>query len=144
MNAALDINNVGIFLDALLASGVGIVLVAQLVKKLFGMDSEKAIHAMVVGVSALSSVVAYVLQFKGLPLTVLGISVPASYGVSQVLYKTAKYVSDYLPSVQDVLNKVSSLLHKKPASAAAVPSVNVPSTIASDPSAASTNNEFNA
>ena len=74
MNSAIDITNVSLFLLSLPVTGAGVVLIAQLIKKGFGMNSGKAIHTMVVLVTIAGAATAYILQFKGLPLEVLGIS----------------------------------------------------------------------
>jgi hypothetical protein len=90
MNAPIDITNVLPFLLSLPAGGILVVLLAQALKKLFGMDSDKAIHFMVLLVSGVASIASYVLQYKNLPVSVLGVSGPAIYGFSQGVYKTAK------------------------------------------------------
>jgi hypothetical protein len=111
----IDITNVTPFLLSLLASGVGVILLAQIIKKSFGMDSDKAIHVMVLLVSGVATIASYVLQYKNLPVSILGVSSPAIYGFSQAVYKTAKALSDVLP-------KVSIALHQpaKPANISAL------------------------
>src|SRR5205823_5312229 len=99
----IDITNVTPFLLSLPAAGVGVVVLAQVIKRLFGMDSDKAIHFMVILVSGAASLASYVLQYKNLPPYVLGMSGPAIYGFSQGLYKTAKVLSDLLPKVSIAL-----------------------------------------
>lgn len=112
MNSSVDITNVLPFVLSLLGGGAVVVLLAQGIKKVFGMNSDKAIHAMVILVSGAAAIASYVLQYKNLPASVLGVSGPAIYGFSQGLYKSAKYVGDLLP-------KVSALLHKPVSSTAA-------------------------
>lgn len=142
MNASIDITNVAPFLVSLAASGVGVVLLAQVIKKLFGMSSDAFIHLMVVLVSGLGALASYILQYKNLPPEVLGVSGPAIYGFSQGLYKTVKILSDLLP-------RISAALHKPVAASAtaaanqAVAAVGAPADIAAEPSA-SNNNEFSA
>jgi hypothetical protein len=142
MSSAIDITNVSLFLLSLPVTGAGVVLIAQLIKKGFGMNSGKAIHTMVILVTIAGAAVSYILKFKGLPLAVLGISSPAMYGFSQGLYKGAIYASDILPKVSNLLYKVSNLFSKKPASTpaadAAVAAVAVPPVAASEPAASAT------
>src|SRR5258708_22754247 len=99
MNASVDITNVVPFLLSLAASGVGVILLAQKIKKGFGMESDKAIHVMVVLVSGMMTAASYILQYKNLPVSVLGLSGPAIYGFSQAVYNTPKILSDLLPTV---------------------------------------------
>jgi hypothetical protein len=140
MNAAIDINNVMPFLLSLLGGGVGVVLLAQVIKKLFGMNSDKAIHTMVLLVSGVVAIASYILNFKSLPVSVLGVSGPAIYGFSQGVYKTAKALGDLLPNVSAVLHKQS------PAAAGAADQVmaamNAPADVAAEP-ASTPPNGFN-
>src|SRR2546425_12928174 len=103
--SAIDITNVTPFLLSLPAAGIGVMILAQVIKKLFGMDSDKAIHFMVILVSGAASLASYVLQYKNLPPVVLGMSGPAIYGFSQGLYKTAQALKGLLPRVSVALDK---------------------------------------
>ncbi len=146
--SAIDITNVTPFALSLPAAGIGVVVLAQAVKKVFGMDNDTFIHFMVILVSIAATLASYVLQYKNLPPVVLGVSGPAIYGFSQGLYKTAKALNDLLPTV-------AARLHKQPAPAAAiadqaVAAVDVPAEIAADPGtpvaeppAPESNGEFN-
>ncbi len=134
MHSSIDITSSLIvpLLLSLPAAGAGVYVVAEIFKRAFGMNSGKAIHTMVVLLSFAGAVIPYVLKFKGLPIELLGITSPAAYGFSQAIYKAAVYISDhgYLSKLSNLLYKISSLLHKKPASTpaadAAVAAVTVP------------------
>lgn len=106
---SIDITNVSTFLLSLPAGGVLVVLIAQAIKKFCGMDSDKAIHAMVMLVSLAATAAAYVIEFKNLPPTILGVSGPAIYGFSQGVYHLAKALGTLLPKVQDAMRKPDAL-----------------------------------
>src|SRR5437868_5701273 len=113
MNSPIDITNVMLFLLSQPISGAAASAITQFLKKTFHMDSEHVIHAVAVLISLLAALVAYYLKFRGLPLAVLGISGPASYGFSQGLYKLCKLLAAVLPIISPILAKLSSLLNKR-------------------------------
>jgi hypothetical protein len=142
VNSPVDISNVLPYLLTLAGSGVGVVLLAQLIKKAWGMNSDAFIHAMVVLVSAVATLASYILQYKNLPPIILGISGPAIYGFSQGLYKSAKVLGDLLPRIQAALRKPANTV--SPEAAAAVAAMNVPAdTVTGLAPAPPENNEFN-
>jgi hypothetical protein len=119
--APIDITNVMPFILSLLGGGVLVVLLAQGIKRVFGMNSEHAIHIMVALVSGAAALAQYILNFRGLPVEVLGVSSTSIYGISQFVYKESKYVSDLLSRVQ-AANKSNS----SAAPAVATPAVSAP------------------
>lgn len=100
MNASVDITNYMPFLATLLGGGVAVTLIAQAVKKVFGLDSSHVIHLMVVAVSIVLAAAQYVLQSKNLPPEVLGVSGATIYGISQLVYNEAGFAKTLLSRVQ--------------------------------------------
>ncbi len=98
--APIDISNVMPFILSLFGGGVLVVLLAQGIKRVFGMNSEHAIHIMVLLVSGAAALAQYILNFRGLPVEVLGVSSASIYGISQAVYKESKYAIDLLNRVQ--------------------------------------------
>jgi hypothetical protein len=146
VNASVDITNILPFVMSLLAGGVGVVLLAQGIKRVFGMNSEHAIHAMVLLVSAAAAIAQYILNFRGLPVEVLGVSSASIYGISQAVYKESKYAIDLLNRVQ-AANKAkdvtaSSVVAPAVSSPVVAPAAQVaPASVAEAP--APTTSEFN-
>src|SRR5258708_39577689 len=90
---------------------------------------------MVVLVSGMMPAASYILQYKNLPVSVLGLSGPAIYGFSQGVYKTAKILSDLLPKVAAALRKPAKATA---AADAAVAAVNPPADFIEEPAPATT------
>lgn len=146
MHSSIDITSSLVIplLLSLPAAGAGVYIAAEILKKIFGMNSGKAIHTMVVLLSIVGAVVPYLIKFKGLPIELLGITSPAAYGFSQAIYKAAVYISDhgYLSKVSNLLYKVSSLLSSKPASTPAADAGVAAVTVPEAPSKPVTPQEF--
>jgi hypothetical protein len=143
VNGPIDITNVMPFILSLLGGGVLVVLLAQGIKRVFGMNSEHAIHIMVLLVSGAAAIAQYILNFRGLPVEVLGVSSASIYGISQAVYKESKYAIDLLNRVQ-AANKSNS----SAAPAVATPAVSSPVEAPVEQpvptaTAAPSNNEFN-
>lgn len=148
MHSSIDITNYLPLLATLFGGGVAVTLIAQAVKKVFGLNSAHVIHLMVMAVSVAAAVAQYLLQNKNLPVEVLGLSSGFVYAVSQAVYKEAGYISDFLSRVQ-IADAPSA---STPQSDAAVNAVTVPdAAVAAAPAAPETttpsapnNNGFNA
>lgn len=96
----LTTHTILVLLGSVLGGGVGVSLVAQAVKKLGKMESEKLIHTLVVAVSLISGAAQYVLQYHSkLPTAFLGISTASIYGFSQLVFKGSKYANEFLGKV---------------------------------------------
>ena len=100
MNASVDITNYLPFVATLLGGGVAVTLIAQAIKRIFGLSSGHVIHLMVVAISLVAAAAQYVLQAKQLPLEVLGISGTTIYGVSQFVYNESGYLKNLVGRVQ--------------------------------------------
>lgn len=86
-----------------LAAGTGgilVVLVAALIKKVFGLKSEAAIHTMVVVVNGAAAAAQYLLTSKNLPPEILGLNLSIMYTASQFVYRYSKYTAGFLGRVQ--------------------------------------------
>jgi hypothetical protein len=94
-----------ILIAAIVTGAVGVNLVAQILKKLFKLKVDAVIHTMVVAVSFVAAAAQYVLTFKSqFPPEILGVSSAAIYGLSQVTFKYAKYVSGFIAKVSSALD----------------------------------------
>jgi hypothetical protein len=100
METTMTISSVVAILSAMLGGGVGVYLVAGVVKKLFGLNSAAAVHLMVLATAAVAAGAQYVLTMKDLPPQVLGVTTPAIYGVSQAVYNWSKQIGGVLNKVQ--------------------------------------------
>lgn len=100
MNASIDITNALPFLLGASGGGIAVFLLAQAIKKAFGLSSGHVIHLMVVAVSIIIAAAQYLLQLKNLPVEVLGISSTTVYGVSQFVYNEAPRIMDLLKRIQ--------------------------------------------
>jgi hypothetical protein len=85
----------------LLGGGVGVTLVAQIIRKLAGsnLKSKHVIRFMVGALSFGAAGLQYVTSLKGLPPTVLGVSAPAIYGFSQLAYQYVIKTTGFLEQV---------------------------------------------
>lgn len=140
MNSSIDIAHALPYVLSLIGIGGGVVIVSQLIKKLFGLNSSHVIHLMVVAVSIVAAAAQYVLQLKNVPVEVLGISSASIYGLSQGVYKEAKYVSDFLGKV----NAYNSSQNTSAQADAAVAAVTDPAQVATETPAAPVDNGFSA
>lgn len=87
-------------LSLILGGGVAVNLVAQGIKKTFGLKTDWVIHTMVVAITSVIAYAGYILSMKSLPPDVLGISGTSIYGVSQLLFKYGRYALSFLNEVQ--------------------------------------------
>lgn len=84
-----------------LGGGVGVHLFANVFKKLFKLKSSAVIHTMVVALASVAAGLQYVQQIHAvIPPVILGISGPAIYGFSQIIYRYVGYASDFLSQVR--------------------------------------------
>lgn len=121
--SAVDLSNYQAFLVVLFGGGVGVTLVAQLFKKVFKTKAEEAhaVHLAVVALTVVTAAAQYVIQFKGkLPVDVLGVSTPVIYGVSQFVYKEAKYANAGLAQIYTQAQAQPTLAASTDAAVAAV------------------------
>jgi hypothetical protein len=109
-------------LQVFFGGGVAVSIVAYAFTKLFGLESGKVIHTMVVGLTTVAAGAQYLLSLKSIPPTVLGVSAPAIYGVSQLVYKGAKAANTFMGEVQAVKAQKASTA----AANASVAAVSVP------------------
>jgi deferrochelatase/peroxidase EfeB len=87
-------------LGVIVASGVGVSLVAQLLKKQLKLQANAVIHTVVVVLASLAAFAQYFQQIHSqLPPVVLGISTTAIYGISQIVFKYASYGSTFASNV---------------------------------------------
>ena len=100
MVSSVDINNYLPFVLSLLGGGVGVVVLAQVIKKVAGLNSDHVIHFMVMAVSGAAALAQYILTSRNLPVEVLGVSAPTIYGFSQAVYKESGYLKNLLGRVQ--------------------------------------------
>lgn len=103
MAPTVTIDNFIPFLGLILGGGVGVALVSQALKKVFGLNSAAVIHTMVIAVSLAIAAAQYVFAMPSVPTEVLGISWTAIYGVSQAVYKYATMANQFLGEVQTAL-----------------------------------------
>jgi hypothetical protein len=89
-----------ILLSVFFGGGVGVAIAAYLFKVVFGLQSSKVIHTMVVALTVVAAGAQYLLSLKNIPPTVLGVSSTAIYGVSQLVYKGVKAANVFLSEVQ--------------------------------------------
>ncbi|HEX4774843.1 MAG TPA: hypothetical protein VH234_04980 [Candidatus Saccharimonadales bacterium] len=86
---------------ATLGGGLGVTLVAHLFKNVFKLESSAVIHTLVVALSAVAAGAQYVQQIhSSIPPVVLGISGPAIYGFSQIIYRYTGYGTSFLGKVR--------------------------------------------
>jgi hypothetical protein len=87
-------------LTTLLGGGVGITFIAHATRKYAKIEG-KVLHTLVVALSVGAGVLQYIYQFhSSLPPAILGVSVPALYGYSQLLYKYVGYLKKYSSKFQ--------------------------------------------
>jgi len=129
MSSTVDITNFASYAAVILASGAVLApLLAQAIKKMFGLKSGAVIHTVVVALSAVMAGAQYLIQAHGkLPLAVPLGSAINIYGLSQLVYKYGGYAQDLIGRVNISLNSPAST----PAADAAVNAVNVPEAVAS-------------
>ena len=95
-------------LGTLLAGGVGITFLAKITKRYVKIE-DWVLHTLVVALAAVAGVLQYVYQFhSSLPPAILGVSVPALYGYSQLLYKYSGYLKKYASQFQVVNTKTAA------------------------------------
>lgn len=100
----MQIDNQIIFqlIGGIVASGLAVNLTAQFLKKKAGVRSGAIIHTVVVLLSAITALTQYIEQIHAkLPLTILGVSGPAIYGLTQFVFKYASYGSKFANDVQN-------------------------------------------
>lgn len=128
-------HNLLLTLGTLLAGGIGVHLVANLLKRLFGLKSSSVIHTMVLALAAVASGMQYFWQLhSNLPPVVLGISTTTVYGFSQIIYRYAGYASDFLGKVNAYQASVAPA-SQAPVSMPPVPAEVVAEAPASTPAA---------
>jgi hypothetical protein len=146
MQGSIDINNIPTYLAIITGCGVTAVVVTEAVKKLFGMESSKYVHFMSMGVSAVMTLASYILEYKNMPVSVLGVNGAAIHGISQAVYKTSKVLLDLLAKVADSLHgpsRVATAIDSSTAGVdAAVAAFTAPSETPAEP-AAPASNELN-
>lgn len=117
-------------LTALAVSGVLASVIGQGVKKTLGLKTDSVIHTMILAVSTVLGYAQYIMQVHSkLPPEVLGISVSAIYGVSQIVFKYASYATNFLTDVQaaaDAPAPATSTTIINNAAAVPTPSVTTP------------------
>jgi hypothetical protein len=84
LNFLLSVNWGTVFVY--LGGGTALAIIAQLLKRVLGLNSEKVIQFLVVGVAALISVIQYILVAGNLPPVVMGIHTATLIGIAQPLY----------------------------------------------------------
>ena len=97
----------------LLGGGVAVSVLAELLKKVFGLNSKKVIHFLVAALAFVAAGLQYVTSLHNLPPQVLGVSTPAIYGFSQFAYIFVSKVSGFLGRVDVTLedkNPASTLV----------------------------------
>jgi hypothetical protein len=90
-----------LFIEALTACGIAVALLAKVLRWAFKGHLDEDIHKVVVFLSLVAGYAQYFDQIHTiLPPYVLGVSVPAIYGVSQLAYKIAKATTALLNKTQ--------------------------------------------
>ena len=135
---SIDITNALPFLIGASGGGILVVLLAQAIKKVFGLSSGHVIHLMVVAVSIAIAAAQYVLQLKNLPVQVLGVNTATVYGVSQFVYNEAPRVMSFLKRIQLAEANPALAVPAAPAASAVAPAEAAP---VAEPAASQ---EFNA
>lgn len=96
----LTTHEILVLLGGIFGGGVAATLVAQLLKKLFRLKVSSAIHIMATAVAGIAAGAQYIISIKSkIPPEILGISGPAIYGWSQLVYKNSKYTKGFLLTV---------------------------------------------